>query len=203
MAQAEHSHGEIHFLHTEVTDGTLAQIRETNEPLADCLDLTRRWGTLTDEEKKGAPEKQKAVEGHAGWTPGFHAEGDLCAACRQPTLPLFADVLEEGEIPYAAFRAGLPVHATSACLDAFASTQPDTSPRGIDKARRALMRDLERPSPRLSQFFRHDLLAHPPFGLEDWANSVASANPDGLGRQAMKDIERTARWVHGRVFHHE
>ena len=198
----DHSHGEVHFLFTDVTDGALAQIRETHAPLADALDLARRWATLTDEEKKGAAERQQLVEKHEGWMPGFHAEGDRCATCGLPTLPLFADKLEEGELPYAAFQRGLPVHATKACLDGFAAKRPDASPRGLDKARRELMRDLERPTPRMSQFFRHDLLAHPPFGLEDWANSVASANESSLGRSSMKDIERTARWVHGRLFHH-
>lgn len=198
----DHEHAEVTFLLSEVTDGTLAQIRETHAPLATCLDATRRWGQLTDDEKKAAPDLQKAVEkGDAPWMPGYHAEGDKCATCGMPTLALFTDKFQEGELPYAAFKSALPVHATQACLDGFAAKQKDLSPRGIDKARRALMRDLERPTPRMSQFFRHDLLAHPPFGLEDWANSVAEAQQGGLDRNAMKDIERLARWVHGRLFH--
>lgn len=198
----DHSHGELRFLGTDVTEATLAQIRDTHAPLAECLELTRRWGELSDEEKKAAPEKQNAVENHAGWTPGYHSSGDRCATCGQPTLPLFADRFDEGELRYAAFASSLPVHATRACLDGLVGAQRDLSPRGLDKARRSLMRDLERPSPRMSQFLRHDLLAHPPFGLEDWANSVAEAQSGKLDRAAMKDIERLMRWVHQQLFHH-
>lgn len=198
----DHEHNDLYFLHTEVTDGALAQVRETNAALADVLDLTRRWGQLSDEEKKAVPEKQKLVEAADAWMPGFHAAGDKCATCGMPTLPLFSDKFQEGEIEYASFVRGLPVHATRDCLDGFAAKRKDVSPRGIDKARRETMRDLDRPSPKLTQFFRHDVLAQPPFGLEDWANSVAEANPDGLDRSGMRDIERLARWVHQRLFHH-
>lgn len=198
----DHEHGELHYLSTEVTDGAIAQVRETHPALAEALDLSRRWATLTDDEKKSVPEKQVAVEQAEGWMPGYHSEGDKCATCGMPTLPLFADKLQEGELPYAAFLHGLPVHATKACLDGFFPKVRDVSPRGIDKARRGLMRDLERPTSKMSQFFRHDLFAHPPFNLEDWADSVASANPAGLGRQSMKDIDRLLRWVHQRLFHH-
>ncbi|HUR69626.1 MAG TPA: hypothetical protein VM370_10300 [Candidatus Thermoplasmatota archaeon] len=197
----EHDHGVIHFQGTDVTDGALAQIRETHAPLADALDLTRRWTQLSEEEKKGAIEKQTAIETHEAWMPGFHAPGDRCAACGLPTLALFTDRMQEGEIPYGAFVHGLPVHATKACLDALAKQKRDHSPRGLDKARRELMRDLDRPSPRMTQFLRHDLLAHPPFGLEDWGNSVAEAQKDGLSKSAMKDIERLMRYVHQRLFH--
>jgi hypothetical protein len=197
----DHAHGEVHFLFTEVTDGAIAQVRETHAPLADALALAQRFATLTDDEKKDAAAKQALVEKHEGWMPGYHADGDRCATCGLPTLPLFIDKLQEGELPYAAFQRGLPVHATRACLDGFAKARPDASPRGLDKARRDIMRDLDRPTPRLSQFFRHDLLAHPPFGLEDWAESVAGANEEGLGRSAMKDMERLLRWVHQRLFH--
>lgn len=198
----DHDHEQIFFLSTEVTDGALAQIRETHPALADALELTRRWGQLADDEKKSAPEKQRLVENADLWMPGYHAEGDRCATCGQPTLPLFADRFQEGEIPYAAFVRGLPVHATRACLDGFAVARKDLSPRGLDKARRGTMRDLERPSPKLTQFFRHDVLAHPPFGLEDWATSVVEANAEGVDRKAMNDIERLARWLHQRLFHH-
>lgn len=198
----DHEHGQVHFLFTEVGDETLAQIRETHAPLADALDLARRFATLGDEEKKEAAAKQEVVERHEGWMPGYQAEGDRCATCGQPTIALFVDKLQEGELPYAAFQRGLPVHATRTCLDGFAQARPDASPRGLDKARRELMRDLERPSPRMSQFFRHDLLAHPPFTLDDWAESVATANEDGLGRSSQKDMERLLRWTHRRLFHH-
>lgn len=197
----DHSHGEMHFLFTDVTDGALPQIRETHAALADLLDLTRQWATLSDDDKKRAPEMQQAVEKHDGWMPGYHAAGDKCATCGLPTLALFTDKLQEGELPYGAFQRGLPVHVTAACLDGFAKARPDASPRGLDKARRELMRDLERPSPRMTQFFRHDLLAHPPFGLEDWSNSVAGANAEGLGRSSAKDIDRLLRWIHQRLFH--
>lgn len=198
----DHGHGELHYLSTDVTDGAIAQVRETHAALAEVLDLSRRWTTLTDDEKKGVPEKQQAVEKAEGWMPGYHAEGDKCATCGMPTLPLFTDKFQEGELPYAAFLHGLPVHATKACLDGFFAKVRDVSPRGIDKARRGLMRDLERPTPKMSQFFRHDLFFHPPFNLEDWADSVAGANPQGLGRAPTKDIERLLRWVHQRMFHH-
>lgn len=197
----DHDHGELHFLHTEVSDGTLAQVRESHAPLADVLDLTRRWATLTDDEKKDAATKQELVEKHPGWMPGYHAEGDRCGTCRMPTLPLFTDKLQEGDLVYGAFLSGLPVHPTAACLDGFDAAQPDTSPRGLDQARRGLVREMERPSPRMAQFLRHDLLAHPPFGLEDWTNSVAAANPQGLSRTSRKDMERLVRYVHERLFH--
>ena len=197
----EHDHGEMHFLQTEVTDGTLAQVRETHAALADVLDLTRRWGQLEDAQKQDAAQKQQAIEHAELWTPGFHAAGDRCGACGMPTLALFADKFQEGELPYAAFARGLPVHATRECLDRLPTVRKDASPRGLDKARRETMRDLDRPSPRMSQFFRHDVLAQPPFGLQDWADSVAEANPDGIEKAMMRDIERLARWVHARLFH--
>lgn len=197
----EHDHGTIRFTGTDVTDGTLAQIRETNAPLAECLELTRRWSALSEDEKKSAPEKQNAVEMHDGWMPGYHAEFDRCATCGQPTLPLFTDRFGDGEIAHAAFLRGLPVHATRACLDGFAKTRPDASPRGLDKARRELMRDLDRPAPKMTQFFRHDLLAHPPFSLEDWGDSVAEAQRTGLDKGSMREIEKLMRYLHRRLFH--
>lgn len=197
----DHSHGEMHFLKSEVDDATLARLKELNPPLAESLEATRRYGELADEEKQAQPEKQRAVEAFLGWTPGFHAEGDKCAACGKPTSTLFVDRFQEGGLPFAAFLANLPVHATKECLEAFPQKRPDLSPRGVDRARRETMRDLNRPSAGMSQFFRHDVLKHPPFGLEDWANSVASANPNGLDRATMKDIERLLAWVHHRMFH--
>ena len=196
-----HEHEDVHFLHTEVTDGALAQIRETHPDLADLLDITRRWGQTSDEEKKAAAEKQQTIEKADPWVPGFHAAGDKCASCGMATLPLFTDKYQEGELPFAAFRRGLPVHATRDCLGRYDSVRKDQSPRGFDKARRETMRDLDRPSPRMSQFFRHDVLSQPPFGLEDWGNSVIEANPDGLDKKAMHDVERCARWVHQNLFH--
>lgn len=197
----DHEHEDLTFLMTEVTDGALAQIRETHAPLADLLDITRRWGQASDEEKKSAAELQQKIENEGPWTAGYHAAGDRCGACGMPTLALYADKFQEGELPYAAFLSSLPVHATKACLDKFPTARKDVSPRGLDKARRETMRDLERPSPRITQFFRHDLLSQPPFALDDWAESVIKANPDGIDRQALRDIEKLARWVHGRLFH--
>ena len=197
-----HDHGQLHYEGSEVDDATLARLQELNPPLAESLAATRRWAELTDEEKKAQPEKQRAVEAFLGWTPGYHADGDRCAACGQPTTALFADRFQEGTFRYAAFIANLPVHATKECLDAFPKKRPDLSPRGVDRARRELTRDLNRPSAGMSQFFRHDVLEHPPFGLEDWANSVFEANPKGLDKVTVKDIERLMHWVHHRLFHH-
>lgn len=197
----EHEHEDVTFLTTDVTDGALAQIRGTHPALADLLDITRRWGQATDEEKKSAAEMQTKLETDGPWTPGYHAAGDRCAACGMPTLALYADKFQEGELPYAAFARGLPIHATRDCLDKLATVRKDTSPRGLDKARRETMRDHERPTPRMTQFFRHDLLSQPPFALDDWANSVAEANPDGIDKQSFRDIEKLARWVHGKLFH--
>jgi hypothetical protein len=53
----------------------------------------------------------------------------------------------------------------------------------------------------MAMFFRHDLLAHPAFGLEDWGNSVVEANPGGLDKGTLRDIDRLIRWVHARLFH--
>lgn len=199
--ESEHSHGEMHFQWSEVDDAVLVRLRELNPPLAESLEATRRWSELTDEERKAQPDKQREVEAFIGWTPGFHADGDKCAACGKPTSALFVDRYEEGALPFAAFLSNLPVHATKECLDAFPKARPDLSPRGVDRARRELTRDLNRPSAGMSQFFRHDVLLHPPFGLEDWGNSVAEANPAGLDKVTARDIQRLAHWVHHRMFH--
>lgn len=199
----EHDHGTLTFQGTDVPADLLAQIKETNASLAGLLEMTTRWSELTEAEKKEAALTQIIVEKSEGWTPGFFAEGDMCAACGKATAPIFTDRFESGKIVYGPFLRGLPVHPTKACLDGFSAKVKDVSPRGLDKARRALTRDLDRPSPKMTQFFRHDILAHPPFSLEDWANSVAEAQKEeGLGKGAMKDIERLLRWVHQRMFHH-
>ena len=197
----DHEHEDVTFLTTEITDGSLAQIRATHPALADLLDITRRWGQATDEEKKSAAEMQTKLETEGAWTAGYHAAGDKCGACGMPTLALFADKFQEGELPYAAFARGLPVHAKKECLDQLPVVRKDQSPRGLDKARRETMRDLERPSARMTQFFRHDLLSQPPFALDDWAESVVKANPDGIDKHAYRDIEKLARWIHGKLFH--
>lgn len=197
----DHSHGELHYLGATVDDATLALLRESNAPLAESLEATRRWSELTDEERKAQPDKQRAVEAFMGWTPGYHAPGDACASCGKATSVLFTDRFQEGALPYGAFVSNLPVHPTKECLDALPKKVPDFSPRGIDRVRRALTKDLNRPSAGMSQFFRHDVLLHPPFGLEDWANSVFTANPKGLDKATVKDIERLLHWVHHRMFH--
>lgn len=196
----EHDHGALAFTRTEVSDDTLARLREQHADLAANLELTRRFADLSDEEKEQAILTQRKVEGHAAWTPGFHAPGDTCGACGKATIPLFTDTLEQGAIPYGAFVAGVPVHPEPACIAAFAKAHPNPSPRDVDRLRRAHMKDLARPSPTVAMFLRHDLIAQPPFGIEDWANSVAEANPD-MGRATTRDIERLMQWVHRKLFH--
>lgn len=198
----DHDHGTLQLAGARVDDAVLAALRETNPPLAENLELTRRWTEATDDEKKRAPELQRAVEHFQGWTPGYHAAGDVCVVCRKAVEPLFYDRFAQGEIPYGAFLSNLPVHATRACLEGFARAMPNLAPRSVDKARREVTRDVSRPSAGMSQFFRHDVLAHPPFALEAWADSVAEANPGGLDKPTMKDIERLLQWVHRRLFHH-
>ncbi|MEA3201563.1 MAG: hypothetical protein QOE90_2991 [Thermoplasmata archaeon] len=197
----EHDHGTLRFQGAEASDATVEALRATNPALAECLALTRRWGELTEEEKKAAPEIQRKVEHFGEWTPGYHSTGDLCATCGKPVEPLFRDRFEQGAVAYAAFVSNLPVHATPGCLGGFAKARPDLSPRAVDKARRELTKDLNRPSAGMSQFFRHDVLLHPPFALEDWANSVMEANPRGLDKPTMKDMDRLMQWMHKRLFH--
>lgn len=198
----EHDHGKISFRGTEVTDGMIAQLRALHPALAENLESCAKWAQLSEEERKAIPSKQREVEHFSGWTPGFHSDGDRCATCGGTTLPLFTDRFEQGELRYAAFLYNLPVHATAACLEGFAKARRDVSPRGVDRARRELTKDLERPTASMAMFFRHDVLAHPPFALEDWANSVAEANPAGLDKATARDIDRLIRWVHARLYHH-
>lgn len=198
----EHDHGTLHYQGTEATAAALESLRGLHPKLAELLDLTNRYAELTDEEKQKLPELQRAVEHHVAWTPGYHSPGDKCATCGKPTTVLFTDKFQEGALPYGAFVSNLPVHAAQVCLDGFRAARPNLAPQAVDRARRELVKDLNRPSAGMSQFFRHDLLAHPAFGLEDWANSVAAANPNGLDRTTTRDIERLVHWVHGRLFHH-
>lgn len=197
----EHDHGALHFVATDVTEDVLKEMMALHPPLAANLGLARRFGELSDDEKQRLPGTQREVETYPVWTPGYHAAGDRCATCGKETAPLFSDRFQEGSLPYAAFVAGLPVHATEACIGGFARARPDVSPRAVDIARRTLMKDLDRPTPTMSQFFRHDLFAHPPFALEDWANSVAEANKGRLDRQTVRDMERLMVWVHGKLYH--
>ncbi|GEM_PF-4565889 len=197
----DHDHGTLHFLGAEVHDETLEMLRPLHPALAENLALTRAWATLSEEDRKRAPETQRKVEHFEGWTPGYHSPGDRCATCGGMVGPLYVDRFQEGTLAYAPFISNLPVHPTQACLDGFRKARPDLSPRAVDLARRQLTKDLARPSAGMSQFFRHDVLLHPPFGLEDWGNSVLEANPKGLDKPTLKDMQRLVEWVHARLFH--
>lgn len=197
----DHSHGTLKFLKTDVDDATVASLRVFHPALADNLLYARRFAELGDEDKRLLLETQRAVEMHTEWTPGYHAAGDMCAGCRTPTTALFADVFENGAIEYAGFVDDVPVHARQECLDALVAKLPRRSPQVMDKLRRESVRDRDRPPARMTQFFRHDVLAHPPFALEDWANSVAEANQGKLERSTMRDMERLLQYVHKRLYH--
>lgn len=196
-----HDHGALRYLGAQVSDETLARMKDAHPALAENLELTRRFAELTDEEKEKAVLSQRKVEGHAAWTPGYHSAGDRCAACGKSTIPLFSDRFEQGALAYGSFVANVPVHDEPACLAAFAKAHPRLSPRDVDKLRREFTKDMNRPTASMSMFFRHDVLTHPPFGLEDWANSVVEANP-GLDKATMRDMERLMHWMHQRMFHH-
>lgn len=197
-----HDHGTLRFQGTQVAEDVLKEMPALHPSLAANLALSRRYAELTDEEKQRLGGTQREVETYPLWTPGYHSAGDRCATCGRETTPLFTDRFEQGALSYGAFVSGLPVHLADACLTGFSKRRPSLAPRALDMARRELMKDLDRPTPGMSQFFRHDVLTHPPFGLEDWANSVAAANPKGLDKATLRDIERLLAWVHHRLFHH-
>jgi hypothetical protein len=196
-----HDHGTLRYEGADVDDATLALLLDLNPALAENLTLTRGWSALSEEDRKRAPETQRKVEHFEGWTPGYHSPGDRCATCGKAVEPLFTDRFEAGVIAYAPFISNLPVHARKECLDGFRKARPNLAPRAVDLARRELTKDLARPSAGMSQFFRHDVLLHPPFSLTDWADSVMEANPQGLDKPTMKDMERLLQWIHGRLFH--
>jgi hypothetical protein len=198
----EHDHGTLTYQGAEVTDATLAQMRELHPTLAENLDLTKRFADLTPEEKEKATLTQRKVEGFATWTPGYHSAGDRCAACGKLTEPLFSDRFAQGVLSYGAFVANVPVHPTRECIAAFARANPIVSAQKVDRLRREFTKDTARPTASITQFFRHDVLTHPPFGLEDWANSVAAANEKGLDKGTMRDMERLMGFVHRKLFHH-
>lgn len=197
----EHAHGALRFLRSDADDETIASLRVLHPALADNLLYARRFPALNDDERKALAETQRAVETHEAWTPGYHSDGDLCATCGTPTSVLWMDVFDGGALPYAAFIEDVPVHAREACVKGFAAKLPRRSPQAIDRLRRESMKDRDRPGARMTQFFRHDVFAHPPFELEDWANSVAEANQKKLDRATVRDIERLLHWVHHRLFH--
>lgn len=196
----EHDHGTLTYLGSEVSDETLAHLRDVHPALAEALELTRDVPSMDDAAKERAILAQRKVEGHAQWLPGFHAPGDRCAACGKAMEPIFSDRFEQGTLAYTSFASSVPVHAEPTCLAAFSKKHPRPSPRDVDRLRREFTKEGSRPSPSMTMFFRHDLLAHPPFGLEDWANSVSEANPS-MDKAAMRDIERVLQWVHKRLFH--
>lgn len=193
-----HHHGELHYIGADVAPPTLETLRAARPELARNLELCARFADLTTEEKAELLVAQTQVEQSVSWVPGYHSPGDSCVSCGAGTVALFADRYEEGELPYAAFLGGLPVHPTEACL---AKAPRGLAPNKLDQARRKVMKDLNRPSPGMSMFFRHDVLAHPPFGLEDWANSVAEQNDGKLDRATMRDMDRLLSWVHARLYH--
>jgi hypothetical protein len=196
----EHDHEDVAFERCEVDEAVVGALDATHPPLARNLRLARRFAELSDDERTGLVASQREVEAFAAWCPGYHSEGDACAACGEPTAPLFRDVTSRGALAYAAFVDDVPVHPTRACLDGFAKKHPKRAPQLLDRLRREHARDLARPSARMSQFFRADLLERSPFGLEDWANSVAEANPQ-MGKAGRRDVERLLQLVHRRLFH--
>lgn len=198
---SEHSHGTLRFLHADANDETTAYLRPLHPALADNLLYSRRFAKLNDAEKASLLESQRAVETYGAWSVGYHASGDICATCGTPTSAIFTDVFESGTLPYGAFIDEVPVHARKECIEGFAQKLPRRSPQALDKLRRESTRDRDRPGARMVQFFRHDVLAQPPFELEDWANSVAEANGGRLPKAQMRDVERLLHWVHHRLFH--
>jgi hypothetical protein len=198
MAQAEdeHDHPQVRFVKTEVDPVTLGALRLLHPALADNLLLCQRFDALNEDEKRLLTESQAGVESFPAWTPGFHAAGDMCAACGTPVQPLFTDRFERGKLAYAAFVGDVPVHARKECIG---SAPAPASPQARDQLRRRLTMDRARPSARMAQFFRADALAKPPFELEDWANGVAHAND--LDKATVREVERLLAWVHGKLFH--
>ena len=197
----EHEHDALRFLKSDADEVTLGTLRVLHPYLADNLLLARRFDALNAEEKGLLEESQRAVEEHAAWMPGYHAQGDRCATCETPVPPLFSDRFESGSLPYGAFVDDIPVHARKECIEGFAARTGPRSPQARDRLRREFTLDRARPTARLTQFFRADALTRPPFGLEDWANSVAEANQGKLDKTTQRDIERLVRWVHKRLYH--
>lgn len=199
----EHDHPAVAFVGSDVEERTLGDLRLLHPALADSLILCQRFASLSDAEKALLAEAQRHVEAFELWTPGYHAPGDLCAACGSPVLPLFTDKFGDHAKPlaYAPFVADVPVHARAECLQGILPKLGRRAPQQLDRLRREFSTVRDRPSAKLSQFFRHDYLTQPPFGLEDWANSVSEANSHKLDKSAMRDIEKLISYVHGKIFH--
>lgn len=151
--------------------------------------------------KYARTEPADALDAHKEWSFGYHAEGDKCVGCGQATSVVFKDILDPGEIPYAAFVDDLPIHPRPECLLALQARGIRRSPQALDKLRRGLIKDVTRPTPAMAWFFRGDLVARSPFALEDWADSVAESNPEKLDKHTTRDIERLLSWLHQRLFH--
>lgn len=196
----EHDHGSLSFERCETEEAVATALDETHPALARNLRLARRFPELSEDEKKELNASQREVEAFAAWSPGYHSEGDTCAACGQPAPPLFRDITSRGALAYGAFVEDVPVHPTRACLDGFVKKHPKRAPQTLDRLRREHARDRTRPSARMSQFFRADLMERSPFGLEDWANSVGEANPQ-MDKAGRRDVERLLHFVHHRLFH--
>lgn len=199
--EAGHDHGEIHYRGVEANAATIEALAPLHPRLAESLTLAARFRDLAPADKETLLAAHSDVETFPAWTPGFHARGDSCAGCGRPTSPLFQDVFDEGSLPYAAFVDDVPVHASPACIAAFRDANPRLAPQTLDKLRRKHAPEGARPSARLTQFFRGDLMRHPPFALEDWANSVADANAGKLDKHVMRDMERLLAWAHRALYH--
>lgn len=200
----DHHHEQLGYDGVDVDEATLERLRALHPSLAENLGLARRFKDLSEDERKKLVQTQSLVEQASaqGWAPGYHVAGDKCAACGGETAALFADRYTNGAtLEHAAFLYDLPVHADSACLEALRAKVPRPAPQVLDRLRRESMQGGARPRARMVNFYRHDVLAHSPFGLEDWANSVAAANPAGLDRATKNDLERLLHWVHARVYH--
>src|SRR5439155_16385111 len=116
----------------------------------------------------------------------YHSDSDLCVVCGSPVPALFLDRFEGGQtLAYAPFVADVPVHARKECLERVGEKLGRRAPQQLDRLRREFTLERGRPSARMAQFFRADALSHPPFDLEEWANSLAEANRDKLDRAAM------------------
>lgn len=195
----DHDHAPLAIARTRVAPETLKELDAAHPRLAEILGFCARYPELTESDKADLLAQHETMATEGPWLPGFHAEGDLCSVCGEPTVALFEDALKEGgSIPWAAFASDLPTHP--ACMAEFPGKFPRLAPRTLDQARRATMDDLDRPSAATATFFRFDLLKHGEFELVDWANSVNEANP-GMSRTAARDVEKCIRWVHARAFH--
>lgn len=197
----DHDHGNLNYGSAEVEDAVLERLKTTHPALAENLSLAKRYAELDDKERARLVETQDEMEKTAGWKPGYHAEGDKCGGCGKEVEPLFHDVFAEGgRLSYAPLLHEIPVHDDESCVTALQGKIPRPAPMILDRIRRATMAEGGRASAKMAMFLRHDIFAHPPFGLEDWANSVADANPK-MDRATRNDMERVLRWVHGRLFH--